>query len=172
MLDTIDSNQTWEQLKLETINFKIELFGTGWDNAYPECIVYINEDVKWHGNVNELTVVDFDVDLDDDSDYELRIQYLNRNADMDVKRDDDSNIIENKQIEITSMAIDDIELDYYSILYSLGETSFTDYHYAQLNKQDPEKYPLVQNNNTILGAESIWTLKFSTPVYIWLLENL
>jgi hypothetical protein len=172
MLDITDSNQTWEQSKLETINFKIELHGTGWDNAYPECIVYINEDVKWHGNVVESTTVDFDVDLDDDTEYELRIQYLNRNADTDVQRDTDSNIIKNKQIEISSMAIDDIELDYYSILYSLGEISFTDYHYAQLNKQDPEKYPLVHNKNTTLGAESIWTLKFSTPVYIWLLENL
>lgn len=157
---------------MEKINFKLELYGVGWDNAYPECIVYINEDIKWRGIVNGLTLVDFDVDLDDESDYELRIQYLNRNADEDVKRDKDSNIIENKQIEITSLAVDDIELDYYSILHSLGETSFTDYHYSQLNKQDPEKYPLVHNNNTILGAEGSWTLKFSTPVYIWLLENL
>lgn len=157
---------------MEQINFKIQLHGTGWDDVYPECIVYINEDVKWHGNVVESTIVDFDADLDDDSDYELRIQYLNRNADTDVRRDKDSNIIKNKQIEISFISIDDIELDYYSILYSLGEISFTDYHYAQLNKQDPEKYPLVHNKNTILGAECTWSLKFTTPFYIWLLENL
>lgn len=172
MLDITDFSQTWEQSKLETINFEIELFGTGWDNAYPECIVYIDEDVKWDGNVFKNTTINFDVDLDDDAEYELRIQYLNRNSNTDVQRDKDSNIIKNKQIEISSISIDDIELDYHSILYSKGITSFVDYNYTQLNKQDPDTYPLVRTNNTILGAECTWSLKFTTPFYIWLLENL
>jgi len=171
-LDITDSNQTWEQSKLETINFKIELIGTGWDNSYPECIVYINEDIKWQGNVVDSMCLDFDADLDEDSEYELKIQYLNRNTRIDVLRDDDNNIIKNKQIEISSISIDDIELDYHNILYSLGECHFVDYFYAKLNRQDPETYPMVQTGNTVLGAECIWSLKFTTPFYIWLLENI
>ena len=64
MLDTIDFNQTWEQSKLETINFKIELFGTGWDNVYPQCIVCANDIEHWRGDVVENTLVDIDIDVE------------------------------------------------------------------------------------------------------------
>jgi len=157
---------------MEQINFKIQLHGTGWDDVYPECVVYINDQIQWHGNVINNTTVEFDIDLEDDSKYELKIQYLNRNTELDVVRDDTGNIVKNRQFEIESIHIDDIELDHYNILFTQGETSFVDYHYAQLHKQDPDAYPLVQTGNTVLGAECTWSLKFTTPFYIWLLENL
>lgn len=157
---------------MEQINFKIQLHGTGWDDVYPECIVYINDDVVAQGPVLPQTCFDFDYQLQDDSEYVLKIQYLNRNTRLDVIRDDTGNIIKNRQFEIESIYVDDIELDHYKILFTQGETSFVDYHYAQLHKQDPDVYPLVQTGNTVLGAECTWSLKFETPVYIWLLENL
>ena len=172
MLDTIDSNQTWEQLKLETVNFKIELFGTGWNDAYPECIVSVNDIEKWRGNVVENTLVDINVDVEDDCENEISIKYLNRDIGHDVIRDAQGTIIKNKQIEISSMSVDDIELDYYNILFSLGCTNYTDIHYYENFKLDPDEFPLVQNKNTVLGAEGTWSLKFTTPFYIWLLENL
>jgi len=172
MLDTTDSNQTWEQLKLETINFKIELFGTGWDDVYPECIVSINDIEKWRGNVVENTLLDIDVDIEDDSENQISIKYINRDIGHDVIRDAQGTIIKNKQIEISSISVDDIELDYYNILFSLGCTNYTDIHYYENFKLDPDKFPLVQYENTILGAEGTWSLSFTSPVYIWLLENI
>ena len=172
MLDTIDSNQTWEQSKLETINFKIELFGTGWDDVYPQCIVCANDIEYWRGDVIENTLVDIDIDVEDDSENQLCIKYYNRDIGRDVMRDAQGTIIANKQIEICSVSLDDIELEYYDILFSLGCTNYTDIHYYENFKQDPDKFPLVQNKNTILGAEGTWSLSFTTPVYIWLLENL
>jgi hypothetical protein len=172
MLDTTDSNQTWEQLKLETINFKIELFGTGWDDVYPECIVSVNDIEKWRGNVVENTLLDIDVDIEDDSENQISIKYINRDIGHDVIRDAQGTIIKNKQIEISSISVDDIELDYYNILFSLGCTNYTDIHYYENFKLDPDKFPLVQYENTILGAEGTWSLSFTSPVYIWLLENI
>lgn len=157
---------------MEILEFEINLHGTGWDEIYPECAVYVNDDMKWRGIVAENKSIKFKNELDDEQECELKIQYLNRNADLDVVRDQNQNIIRNRQIDIVDISVDDIELDYYSILYSLSQTSFTDYHYAQLNKKHPEKYPLTINNNTLLGTECYWTLKFTTPFYIWLLENL
>lgn len=172
MLDITDSSRTWEQSKLETINFKIELHGTGWDDVYPECIVSFNDIEKWHGNVVGNTLVDIDVDVEDDSENQISIKYINRDIDRDVVRDDKNNIIKNKQIEIKEICIDDIELDHYSILFCLGCTNYTDIHYYENYKLDPDKFPLVHNKNTILGAEGSWSLTFTSPVYIWLLENL
>ena len=157
---------------METLEFKINLYGIGWGNIYPECAVYVNDDIKWQGVVAENKSIEFSQELNDEQECELKIQYLNRNADLDVIRDQNQNIIRNRQIDIVDISVDDIELDYYNILYSLSQTSFTDYHYAKLNKEDPEKYPLTINNNTLLGTECYWTLKFQTPFYIWLLENL
>ena len=157
---------------MEKINFKIQLHGTGWDDVYPECIVYINDDVVAQGPVLPQTCFDFDYELQDDAEYVLKIQYLNRNINLDVVRDNVGNIIKNRQFEIESIYVDDIELDYYNILFTQGETNFVDYHYVQLNQEDPDTYPLVTNRNTILGAECTWSLKFTSPFYIWLLENL
>ena len=157
---------------MEQINFKIQLHGTGWDDVYPECVVYINDDAVAQGPVLPQTCFDFDYQLQDDSEYVLKIQYLNRNTQLDVVRDHTGNILKNRQFEIESIHIDDIELDHYNILFTQGETNFVDYHYAQLHKQDPDTYPLVQTGNTVLGAECTWSLKFTTPFYIWLLENL
>lgn len=157
---------------MEQNNFKIKLHGTGWDDVYPECIVYINDDVVAQGPVLPQTCFEFDYELQDDAEYVLKIQYVNRNTQLDVVRDSTGNIIKNRQFEVESIHIDDIELDYYNILYTLSETNFVDYYYTQLHRQDPDTYPLIQKENTILGAECTWNLKFETPVYIWLLENL
>ena len=60
---------------MEQINFKIQLHGTGWDDVYPECVVYINDDVVAQGSVLPQTCFDFDYKLQDDSEYVLKIQY-------------------------------------------------------------------------------------------------
>lgn len=157
---------------METVNFKINLTGTGWDDLYPECIVYINDDVQWRGHVINDTTVEFDVDLEEDAAHDLIVQYINRNTLLDVKRDSDGNITQTKSINVDSISIDDIELEHHNIVFIQGTTSYTDYHYAQLNAQDPEQYPLVFNRNTFLGAEGRYTLAFESPIYIWLLENM
>jgi len=155
---------------METVNFKINLTGTGWDDKYPECIVCINDDVQWHGNVSD-TCVEFDVELDENTQHSISVQYTNRDSHRDVKRDSDGNITQSKGINIDSISIDDIELEQYNIVFILGTTSYTDPDYVQLHTQDPEQYPLEFNRNTFLGAEGKYTLTFESPVYMWLLEN-
>ena len=156
---------------MEEINFKIYMRGTGWDDVYPECIVSINEQQKWRGCVDPDTVVDFDMTIEEDHNT-LTIQYVNRNSNSDVKRDADDNIIANRQIDIDAVCIDDIELDSFSIIHKLSEVSFTDYEYCKLHEQDPQSYPITKRGITTLGTECKWNLQFTTPVYIWMLENL
>lgn len=156
---------------METVNFKINLTGTGWDDSYPECIVYINDDVQWRGYVSD-TCVEFDAKLEEDTQHSISVQYINRDSLRDVKRDSDGNITQSKGINVDSISIDDIELEHYNIVFSQGTTSYTDFHYAQLNAQDPEQYPLVFKRNTFLGTEGRYTLTFESPVYLWLLENM
>ena len=152
-----------------TVNFKINLVGTGWDDVYPDCAVYINDVRFAHGAVTPKTCFEFNVELEDDAEHELKIRYLNRDSLADVVRDEAGNIIKNRQFEIESIFIDDIELENYNILYLRGETKFSDSHYVQLHTQDPKNYPLTQTGNTVLGTECTWNLKFGTPIFIWLL---
>ena len=174
MLDTIDSNQTWEQLKMETenINFKLDITGEGWDGHYPTCVVRINNEVMWKGPAEGKTEVSFDAELEENADHELSIAYVDRNDSRDTKRDADNNITANKFIEINSINVDNIELEPYHIVYCTGVTTYTDASYAQCNATDPENYPLVFTNNTHLGTEGRYTLKLTSPIYMWLLENM
>jgi len=157
---------------MATVNFKVNLVGTGWDDVYPNCAVYINDVSFARGPVAPKTCFEFDVELEDDTEHELKLRYLYRNSLTDVVRDQAGNIIKNRQFEIESIFINDIELDNYSTLNLRGETKFFDRHYVQLHKQDPKNYPLVQTGNTVLGTECTWSLKFSTPIFIWLLEDI
>ena len=106
---------------METVNFKINLTGTGWDDEYPECIVYINDDVQWRGYVSD-TCVEFDAELEEDTQHSICVQYINRDSLRDVKRDSDGNITQNKGINIDSISIDDIALEHYNIVFSQGTT--------------------------------------------------
>jgi len=156
---------------METVNFKINLVGTGWDDVYPNCAVYLNDVAFARGPVTPKTCFEFDVELEDDKEHELKLRYLYRDSLADVVRDEAGNIIKNRQFEIESIFIDDIELDNYNMLYLLGETKFSDRHYVHLHENDPKRYPLITTGNTVLGTECTWSLKFTTPVYIWILEN-
>ena len=174
MLDTIGFSQTWEQLKLETVNVKVDLSIITHDavSEHPFVNVSLNGFPKFGEICEKDTVVEFDVEIEDDSENQISIKYINRDIGHDVIRDAQGTIIKNKQIEISSISVDDIELDYYNILFSLGCTNYTDIHYYENFKLDPDKFPLVQYENTILGAEGTWSLSFTSPVYIWLLENI
>jgi len=156
---------------METVNFKINLTGTGWDDEYPYCVVYVDDIRFAHGAVKPNTCFEFDVELDEDTQHSISVHYINRDSQRDVKRDSDGNITQSKGINIDSILIDDIELEQHNIVFSLGTTSYTDPDYVKLNRQDPNKYPLVFNRNTFLGAEGKYTLIFESPVYMWLLEN-
>jgi hypothetical protein len=165
MLDTIDSNQTWEQLKLETINFKIDLSIITHDavSEHPFVNISLNGFPQFGEICEKDTVIEFDVEIEDDTEHYLTIEYMNKDAKQDVVLDENSMPIEDKRVEINRISIDDIELDFFQL---------TDPDIFKYEPIDPEGVDAAGFDATKLAWNGKTTLRFTTPVYIWLLENL
>ena len=165
MLDTIDSNQTWEQLKLETINIKVDLSIITHDavSEHPFVNVSLNGFPKFGKICEKNTVVEFDVEIEDDAENFLTIEYMNKDPKQDVVLGDDGAPVADKRIEINSISFDDIELDFFQL---------TDPDTFRYEPIDPEGVSTTGFDATKLAWNGKTTLRFTTPIYIWLLENL
>ena len=98
---------------------------------------------------------------DDDAEHELRLVMKNKRSDH-TKVDLDGNIISDARLVITNLAFDDIDL---------GQlvTEHTIYTHDQ-NAQLPT--PVQDKFYSEMGCNGIVSLKFTTPVYLWLLEHM
>jgi len=165
MLDTIDSNQTWEQLKLETINIKVDLSIITHDavSEHPFVNVSLNGFPKFGEICEKNTVVEFDVEIEDDAENFLTIEYMNKDPKQDVVLGDDGVPVADKCVIINSISFDDIELEFFQL---------TDPDTFRYESIDPEGINATGFDATKLSWNGKTTLRFTTPVYIWLLENL
>jgi len=165
MLDTIDSNQTWEQLKLETINIKIDLSIITHDavSEHPFVNISLNGFPQFGEVCEKDTVVDIDVEIEDDTENYLTIEYMNKDAKQDVVLGDDGLPVADKCVIINSISLDDIELEFFEL---------TDPDTFKYEPIEPEGVSTTGFDATKLAWNGKTTLRFTTPVYIWLLENL
>ena len=165
MLDTIDSSQTWERLKLETVNIKVDLSIITHDAVIEHPFVNISlNGFPQFGEICERdTVVEFDAEIEDDAENFLTIEYHNKNFKQDVVLGEDGVPVADKRIEINSISFDDIELDFFQL---------TDSDTFKYEPVDPEGVITAGFDATKLSWNGKTTLRFTTPVYIWLLENL
>jgi microsomal dipeptidase-like Zn-dependent dipeptidase len=165
MLDTIDSNQTWEQLKLETINIKVDLSIITHDavSEHPFVNISLNGFPQFGQICEKDTVIEIDAEIEDNTENFLTIEYHNKNAKQDVVLDENGMPIADKRVEINRISIDDIELEFFHL---------TDSDTFKYEPTDPEGFAATGFNATKLAWNGKTTLRFTTPVYIWLLENL
>ena len=165
MLDTIDSNQTWEQLKLETINIKVDLSIITHDavSEHPFVNISLNGFPQFGEICEQDTVVDIDVEIEDNTENFLTIEYMNKDPNQDVVLGEDGVPVADKRIEINNISFDDIELDFFQLL---------DPDTFWYEPVDPEGVSSTGFDATKLAWNGKTTLRFTTPIYIWLLENL
>ena len=165
MLDTIDSNQTWEQLKLETINIKVDLSIITHDavSEHPFVNVSLNGFPQFGDICQRDTVVEFDVEIEDDTENFLTIEYMNKDPKQDIVLGDDGLPVADKRVIINSISFDDIELEFFQL---------TDKDTFKYDPVDPHGYSTTGFDATKLSWNGKTTLRFTTPIYMWLLENL
>ena len=109
------------------------------------------------------TVVEFDAEIEDDTENFLTIEYNNKNAKQDVVLGEDGGPVADKRVEIKSISFDDIELDFFQL---------ADPDTFKYEPIDPEGINATGFYATKLSWNGKTTLRFTTPIYIWLLENL
>ena len=165
MLDTIDSNQTWEQLKLETINIKLDLSIVTHDavSEHPFVNISFNGYPQFGEICEDNTLVEFDAEVQDDTENFLTIEYMNKNPKQDVQVGHDGAISKDKRVIINSISFDDIELEFFQL---------TDPDIFKFESIDTQGVSTTGFDATKLAWNGKTTLRFTTPIYLWLLENL
>lgn len=150
---------------METINVKIDLSIITHDavNEHPFVNISVNGYPQFGELCSESKEIEFDLELQEDQAHTLTIEYNNKDAINDVVLDSDKTPKLDKRVEIDKIAFDDIELDFFQLL---------DKETLVYESTDPNGVSATGFDATKLSWNGRTTLKFETPVYIWLLENL
>ena len=98
---------------------------------------------------------------EDGNQHQLKFVLKNKNWDHTIL-DDDGNIVKDAVLSITNINFDNIEL---GIVFS----ELAEYHHQ---RNDPAGEKVVDKFYNELGCNGYVVLNFSTPIYLWLLENM
>lgn len=158
-------------MEQETLRFKIGLSGSS--KKQPNIRISINDQEK----VTEQLVVarnttqyfEFDATVYE-GDCSLSIEMLNKTT-SDTVLDSDGNIIEDLLLNIESIEIDEINLG--SLLWTESDYR-PDYpvQYQIEMRNQGKDLPVSVKNCVNLGWNGTWKLPFTSPFYVWLLENI
>jgi len=112
-------------------------------------------------NVHVTETYDFSHSVkDDDGDHELVIEMFGKQQ-THTKIDEHGNILKDAMLKIDYVEFDDIDVS--DLLTKIAE-----YHHDFNGSQAPTVAKFYKN----LGCNGAVKVKFSTPLYIWLLENM
>lgn len=147
-------------LDTENVKFDITLSGTYWDKV-PEFKISIDDQEFVNSSVTDSETFSFNCDLTEEE-HILKIEFINK-EDSDVKKDQyedpvNFQVLADMILNIEKIFIDDIELE--NLKWSLSE----------FIPKDSRRETLTQCVN--LGWSGTYQIKFKSPVYLWLLENL
>jgi hypothetical protein len=147
-------------MSTETLNFKITLSGTFWHKC-PKFSVWVDDTKIQDGEIatNDHQVIKFFQDLSE-SDHQLRIRLENK-EDSDVVQEN-GNIVKDMLLNIEDITIDDI---------SLGHLLWKATYYPDEKKIFNGKEIESLTGCVNLGWNGSYIITFSSPFYVWLLEN-
>ena len=150
---------------VEKLKFKIGLSGTFHDKK-PAFTVSLNGQQHAQDTVqtesDEIFYVEFETELADATINILQIRLTNKSSQDTVV--EDGQIVKDMLLNIKSIEIDDVDLG--SLIWS----------HSKFHIDNPQKF----NGNVVtslencvnLGWNGTYQFEFSTPFYIWLLENI
>ena len=104
---------------METVNLKLVLTGTGWEDHWPGCRVSVNDTEFYNNEIIGEQTVEFDLDLQDDSENVLKVEYYNLDFRKDIVLNDSGEQIKSKYVIINKLFVDDIDCG--NIPYDLSE---------------------------------------------------
>jgi len=159
-------------MEQENLHFKIGVSGSS-SKKQPKIRILINNEEQ----VTDQLVVDenttqyfeFDATVPEGACF-LGIELLNKTT-LDTVLDANGNIIEDLLLNIDSVEIDEIDLG--SLLWTASDyrPDYPEKYQLEMSNQGKD-LPVSVKNCVNLGWNGRWTLPFTSPFYIWLLENI
>ena len=155
----------------EKLKFKLELYATRWDKA-PRAEILINNHSHYNqeitGTEKEPTIIEFEQELTEGENYSLIIERSGKDNRQTVV--ENGQIIKDQLLHIKSIEIDEIEIG--ALVYSGLYTPQYPKPWASEQAKAGNALPASFKNVTAMGHNGRWELGFTSPFYMWLLENL
>ena len=156
----------------EKLKFKLELYATSWDRL-PIAKIKIDDQIHIQteitGTEDKPNVIEFEHEFEEDSEHNLIIDYIFKTVDQ-TKRDADGKVLADQMLHIKSIEIDEIDIG--ALVYEAVYTPIYPEPWATQQRQAGNELPESFKNVTSMGHNGTWRFKFTSPWYMWLLENL
>jgi hypothetical protein len=150
----------------EKLHLKIGVSGTYWGKK-PQYRIKFNDQVLREDTISSesgtVEYYEFDVDYSEDR-VSLEISLLNKDHTDTVENEDKTAIVNDMLLNINSVVIDDINLG--QVLFE--QSTYCPDHAVVWNGVETKELKRCMN----LGWNGTWSLTWSNPFYIWLLENM
>ena len=155
----------------EKLKFKLELWATYWDLP-PVAEILINDESHYRseitGTEDNPSVIEFEHTLEEGKEYTLKILRSGKDKNQTVV--EDGNIIKDQLLHTKSIEIDEIYIG--ALVYEGLYTPEYPEPWATQQRDTGVELPKSFKNVTNMGHNGVWELKFTSPFYMWLLENL
>ena len=149
----------------EPFDVTIFLNSTSWEEDgvwhHAKCKVYLDDELIHDGEITEQTTVSWEGEIEDETDHKITVEFYGKKLD-DTEADESGSPIEDKNLMLVIEKIIICGIDVEALIYG------NNVYYPEKNDNAPDKIEGI----THLGWNGTWEFPFSSPVYIWLLENL
>ena len=156
----------------EKLKFKIELYATMWDKPpHTEIMVgdksYYNDDIT--STEDKPTLIEFEAELEEEKECSLIIKRSNKGRNQTVVNEK-GDLLKDQLLHIKSIEIDEIDIG--GLVYEGIYTPQYPEPWATQQRESGTELRESFKNVTQMGHNGEWKFKFTSPFYIWLLENL
>ena len=156
----------------EKLKFKLELYATMWDKP-PHAEILINDKSYFKDDItateDKPQVIEFEHEVEECVDYELIIKRSGKVNNQTVVNDK-GDLLKDQLLNIKSIEIDEIDIG--ALVYEGIYTPEYPEPWATQQREAGTELKESFKNVTQIGHNGTWRFKFSSPFYMWLLENL
>ena len=156
----------------EKLKFKLELYATMWDKP-PHAEIMLGDKSYFAGDItgteDKPDVIEFEHELKEGDSYELIINISGKGKNQTVVNEK-GDLIKDQLLHIKDIEIDEINIG--ALVYEGVYTPTYPEPWATQQRELGNEMEESFKNVTMMGFNGKWTFTFSSPFYMWLLENL
>ena len=156
----------------EKLKFKLELYSTMCQRP-PHAEIFIDNkkyfDTDITGSEEKPDIIEFEHECNEEHNYNLIIQRSGKVKGQTVVNEK-GDILKDQLLHIKRIEIDEIDIG--ALVYEGVYTPKYPEPWASQQIKDGIDLKTSLRNVTAMGFNGTWKLKFSSPFYMWLLENL
>ena len=156
----------------EKLKFKLELYATMWDQP-PVAEIKINSKSYFNSEITSTeqkpTIIEFEAELTEESEYNLIIERSGKGKNQTVINEK-GDILKDQLLHIKGIEIDEIDIG--ALVYEGVYTPEYPEPWATQQRESGHDLKDSFKNVTQMGFNGEWKFTFSSPFYMWLLENL